>query len=52
MHTVQGDGDTTSVFLDEFGHITEVGNAVVADRIADLVVPVLSARRSAGRSRR
>lgn len=37
------DGDTTSVFLDEFGHLTEAGNKVVAQRIADLVIPLLRA---------
>ena len=40
------DTDTTTVFLDNYGHVTERANGVIADRIVDLLVPVL--QRSAG----
>lgn len=33
--------DTESVFLDNNGHVTERANAVIAQRIADFVVPLL-----------
>jgi hypothetical protein len=36
------DADTTSVFLDEFGHLTEAGTAKVADAIADRLEKMLS----------
>ena len=35
------DQDTTSVFLDQYGHLTEQANAIVANRIVDLLVPLL-----------
>jgi lysophospholipase L1-like esterase len=39
------DEDTGSVFLDQWGHVTEQANAVIAGRIVDLLVPALEARR-------
>ena len=36
------DRDTASVFLDQYGHITEAGNAEIADRITSLLVPLLA----------
>ena len=36
------DRDTASVFLDEYGHITEAGNGEIADRITSLVLPLLA----------
>jgi hypothetical protein len=38
------DRDTASVFLDEYGHITEAGNGEIADRITSLVAPLLANR--------
>lgn len=40
FHQLAGlfDGDTSDVFLDEYGHITESANAVIARRIADLLM--------------
>jgi hypothetical protein len=35
------DADTASVFVDEHAHITEAANRQVAERIADLVAPLL-----------
>lgn len=38
------DDDTTSVFLDGFGHVTELANGVIGDSIAGLVAARLSRR--------
>lgn len=38
------DRDTATVFLDDYGHVTEKANQVVADRIAELVSPLLRRR--------
>jgi len=38
------DRDTASVFLDEYGHVTESANGVIADRIVELVRPLLASR--------
>ena len=35
------DGDTTSVFIDHYGHVTERANGVIADRIVALLLPAL-----------
>jgi hypothetical protein len=35
------DHDTSSVFIDQWGHLSAVGNRAVAERIADLVLPAL-----------
>jgi lysophospholipase L1-like esterase len=35
------DRDSTSIFLDEWGHITATGNQRIADRMADLLLPRL-----------
>lgn len=35
------DADTTSVFIDNYGHVTERANGVIADRITELLVPIL-----------
>jgi len=39
------DRDTGSVFLDEYGHVTESANGVIADRIVQLVQPALASPR-------
>lgn len=36
------DDDTSSVFLDDFGHVTEAANTKIADRIAASIVPLLA----------
>jgi hypothetical protein len=35
------DSDTTSVFLDGFGHVTERANAIIGDTVAGLVAALL-----------
>ena len=35
------DRDTASVFLDHFGHVTEEANGIIADRIVELIAPLL-----------
>jgi hypothetical protein len=40
------DADTESVFLDEWGHVTERANEVIAERIVDLIGPALAAEQS------
>ena len=35
------DRDTSTVFLDHYGHVTERANGAIADRIAGLIIPVL-----------
>ena len=40
LHTLY-DRDTATVFLDDVGHVTEAGNAVMAARIADVITPHL-----------
>jgi lysophospholipase L1-like esterase len=40
------DGDTATVFVDEHAHLTEAANRRVAERIADLIVPVLDRART------
>jgi len=35
------DADTVSIYLDEHAHITEDANRKVAERIADLIAPLL-----------
>jgi len=37
------DDDTTSVFIDEHAHVTEAANRKIAERIADVVAPLLRA---------
>jgi hypothetical protein len=44
LHTLF-DSETSSVHLDDYGHLTEAANAVVADRIVELVVPLLEVKR-------
>ncbi len=44
------DADTSSVFLDDYGHITEEANAVVAARIVELLAPLLAEGANAGRA--
>lgn len=41
------DQDTSSIFLDTYGHVTEQGNAIIAARIADHLAPRLRARATA-----
>jgi hypothetical protein len=36
------DVDTSSVFLDDYGHVTEAANAAIADRITELLEPILA----------
>ncbi len=38
------DSDTTSVFLDGFGHVTERANAIIGDTVAGLVTARLGRR--------
>lgn len=35
------DRDTSSVFIDHYGHVTEEANGLIADRIVQLIVPIL-----------
>ena len=42
------DSDTTSVFLDEYGHVTETANAVIADRITGIILPLLGSGPKSG----
>ena len=42
------DADTVTRFIDADGHITEAANAIVADRIVDIIAPLLRARMAAG----
>lgn len=42
------DADTSTVFLDAFGHVTERGNAVIASRIVDRILPALTDTVAAG----
>lgn len=39
------DGDSTSIFLDEWGHVTEHGNEEMADRMTALLLPRLGPAR-------
>lgn len=41
------DADTATVFVDNWGHTTEAANAAIANRIADLLVPMLNGARRA-----
>jgi hypothetical protein len=38
------DRDTTSVFLDYVGHVTKRGNDAIAERITEIIAPVLKSR--------
>jgi hypothetical protein len=38
------DRETTSIFLDDFGHVTEQGNAILADTIAQAIMTRLAGR--------
>lgn len=44
------DRDTASVFLDEYGHVTEAGDQEIADRITTLLLPLLPKRSATSRS--
>src|SRR5690606_20454180 len=35
------DSDTSTVFIDDYGHVTEAANAVIAARIVEIVAPLL-----------
>jgi hypothetical protein len=39
------DADTATVFVDNWGHTTEAANAVIASRIADIILPMLKGAR-------
>ncbi len=41
------DTHSETVFLDDFGHVTEAGNAIIAERLAAAIAQTLKARRGA-----
>jgi hypothetical protein len=46
------DGNPASVYLDDVGHVTEAGNADIAARIADAIVPILEKQPASAPPRR
>ena len=45
------DGDSTTAFLDPYGHLTERANGVVARRMADVLAPLLATGARSGGAR-